>query len=82
MHAADAAILTVPLPLLSDIALPAAARRKMAAASDIGFGNVVKILLRFTNKWWVDEGGRKLADLSVKAIPELLRRLARRLGLK
>ncbi|MGO8921191.1 MAG: flavin monoamine oxidase family protein, partial [Stellaceae bacterium] len=43
---ADAAILTVPLPLLSDIALPPAARDKAAAGIDIGFGNVVKILLR------------------------------------
>src|SRR5438309_8591000 len=44
---ADAAILTVPPPLLSDIALPAAARERAATAVDIGFGNVVKILLRF-----------------------------------
>ncbi len=62
---ADAAILTVPLPLLREIALPPAAREKAAVANtDIGFGNVVKILLRFTTKWWADQGGRDLADLS------------------
>jgi monoamine oxidase len=61
---ADATILTVPLPLLSEIALPAAAGERTAAAADIGFGNVVKILLRFTTKWWADQGGRNLADLS------------------
>ena len=61
---ADAAILTVPLPLLSEIALPAAARERVAAAADIGFGNVVKILLRFSTKWWTAHGGRDLADLS------------------
>jgi monoamine oxidase len=61
---ADAAILAVPLPLLSAIALPAAARAKAAASADIGFGNVVKILLRFATKWWADQGGRDLADLS------------------
>jgi monoamine oxidase len=61
---ADAAILTVPPPLLSEIALPAAARERVAAAADIGFGNVVKILLRFAAKWWADHGGRDLADLS------------------
>jgi monoamine oxidase len=60
----DAAILTVPLPLLSEIALPPAARDKAAASVDIGFGNVVKILLRFATKWWADHGGRDLADLS------------------
>lgn len=61
---ADAAILTVPLPLLSEIVLPAAARERAAAAADIGFGNVVKILLRFQTKWWTDNAGRDLADLS------------------
>jgi len=62
--AADAAILTVPLPLLSEIALPPAARERAAAATDIGFGNVVKILLRFATRWWADHDGRDLADLS------------------
>jgi monoamine oxidase len=61
---ADAAILTVPLPLLSDIALPAAVREKAAASADIGFGNVVKILLRFARKWWAGHDERDLADLS------------------
>ncbi len=61
---ADAAILAVPLPLLSEIALPSAARERAAAAADIGFGNVVKILLRFAAKWWADHHGRDLADLS------------------
>ena len=50
--------------LLSEIALPSAARERLAATADIGFGNVVKILLRFATKWWADHGGRDLADLS------------------
>lgn len=62
--AADAAILAVPLPLLGEIALPAAARAAAAAAADIGMGNVVKILLRFATRWWVEAGGPALADLS------------------
>jgi len=61
---ADAAILTVPLPLLSEIALPAAARERAAAAADIGYGNVVKFLLRFGTKWWAEQRGVDLADLS------------------
>jgi monoamine oxidase len=62
---ADAAILTVTPPLLTEIALPSAAReRAAAAAADIGFGNVVKILLRFATKWWADQSGLDLADLS------------------
>jgi monoamine oxidase len=61
---ADAAILTVPPPLLSEIVLPSAARKRVPAAADIGFGNVVKILLGFATKWWADHRGRDLADLS------------------
>jgi monoamine oxidase len=62
---ADAAILTVPLPLLREIALPPPAREKAAVANvDIGFGNVVKILLRFATRWWADQGGYDLAGLS------------------
>lgn len=61
---ADAAILTVPLPLLSEIALPPTARERAEAAADIGFGNVIKILLRFATPWWADIGGFPLADLS------------------
>jgi monoamine oxidase len=67
MFEADAVILTVPLPLLFDIALPASARERIADATDIGFGNVVKILLRFRTKWWADHGGRDMADLSFLA---------------
>lgn len=55
-------ILTVPLPLLREIALPAATRAKAAAADDIGFGSVIKILLRFTRPWW-RERREELADM-------------------
>jgi monoamine oxidase len=61
---ADAAIITAPLALLSELALPSAARERAAAAADIGFGNVVKILLRFATTWWADHKGLDLADLS------------------
>jgi monoamine oxidase len=62
-HACDAVVLTVPLPLLKEIVLPAAERERAKAAADIGFGNVIKILLRFETRWWVDETG-DLADLT------------------
>ncbi|GLR89209.1 flavin monoamine oxidase family protein [Bradyrhizobium iriomotense] len=54
VHRGDAAVLTVPVPLLKEIALPRAAREKAAVAADIGFGNVIKILLRFERRWWLD----------------------------
>jgi monoamine oxidase len=61
---ADAAVIAVPLPLLSEIALPSSAREQAAAAADIGFGNVVKILLRFTTTWWSDDRRSDLRDVS------------------
>jgi monoamine oxidase len=72
VHRCDRVILTVPLPLLRDIALPVAARAKAAAADDIGFGSVIKIVLRFARPWW-RERTEDLADmtflLSDQAIP-------------
>jgi monoamine oxidase len=53
-HTADAVILTVPLPILNRIGLPAAERESAAAAAQIGFGNVIKLLLRFETAWWRD----------------------------
>ncbi len=60
----DAVIVTVPLPLLSEIALSPSVRERAAASAQIGFGNVVKILLRFATKWWANAQGKHLADLS------------------
>jgi monoamine oxidase len=62
-HACDAVVLTVPLPLLKDIALPSMERERAAAAAHIGFGNVIKILMRFETRWWLDER-TDLADLT------------------
>jgi monoamine oxidase len=59
----DAVILTVPIPLLREIALPPPEREKAAAAANIGFGNIIKILLRFETHWWV-ENRKDLADLT------------------
>lgn len=61
---ADAAIVTVPLPVLREIELPPAARAQASASADIGFGNVVKLLLRFTTRWWTGHAGHDLDDLS------------------
>jgi monoamine oxidase len=62
-HVGDAAILTVPLPLLNEIMLPSAVRQKAAAAADIGFGNAIKLLLRFKTRWWTHGKGKDLSDL-------------------
>ena len=56
-------VLTVPLPLLKEIVLPPTERERVAAAAHIGFGNVIKILLRFETHWWVEKR-TDLADLT------------------
>jgi monoamine oxidase len=62
-NACDAVILTVPIPLLKEIELPAPERQKAEAAATIGFGNVIKILLRFETRWWLEKQ-KELADLT------------------
>ena len=63
-HVGDLAILTVPLALLPELTLPPSVRGKAAAAADIGFGNVIKYLLRFKSRWWTSGRGHDLSDLS------------------
>jgi monoamine oxidase len=62
-HLGDAAILTVPLPVLKAIMLPPAVREMAAPAEDIGFGNVMKLLLHFKSRWWTTAKGKDLSDL-------------------
>jgi monoamine oxidase len=62
-YACDVVILTVPIPLLKEIELPAPEREKAGATATIGFGNVIKILLRFDSRWWLEKQN-ELADLT------------------
>lgn len=63
--AATAVIVTVPLPILAAFSFqPALPPQVSAALGDIGFGDVLKILLRFGGRWWTDAGGRDLSGLS------------------
>ncbi|MGJ5176210.1 flavin monoamine oxidase family protein [Bradyrhizobium oligotrophicum] len=72
-HHGDVVILTVPLPLLPTLALPAAMHSQVAASADIGFGNVIKLLLRFERRWWTAMQAHDLSDmlfmLSDAAVP-------------
>jgi len=48
-----------------EIALPSAARQRVAVTADIGFRQrSSRFLLRFATKWWADHRGLDLADLS------------------
>ncbi|CCE03968.1 NAD(P)/FAD-dependent oxidoreductase [Bradyrhizobium sp. STM 3809] len=62
-HRGDVVILTVPLPLLRGLALPSSMHRQVAAAADIGYGNVIKLLLRFERRWWTAMPDHDLSDM-------------------
>jgi len=64
IHRADAVMLTLPLPVLNELTLPPALRARTSAAMDIGFGNVIKLLLRFKTRWWTSDRAHALSDLS------------------
>lgn len=51
-YRAPQAIVSVPLPLLSQITFTPAVPA-LNATKDIGFGSVIKVLLRFKSRWWV-----------------------------
>lgn len=60
---ADKAIVTISLPLLSAIEFKPAIPQKLKAISGVGFGNVIKILLRFKDEWWKNAQGKDLTKL-------------------
>lgn len=61
--AARQAVVTLPLPLLAALELPAALRASMTAANAAtGYGAVLKFHLRFKSRWWV-EGRPDLDDM-------------------
>lgn len=49
---AEKVLVTVPVPCVSLIEYVPAIPRKLDALSKLGFGNVIKVLLRFDHKWW------------------------------
>jgi monoamine oxidase len=61
---AEAIVVTVPLPNLRELEFRPAIPEKMAAVAKIGYGDVIKILLRFTDAWWARARGRDLRRLS------------------
>ncbi len=52
VYLARKVLVTVPLPLIRTIQFSPALPEKIAAIEKIGFGAIIKILLRFKTKWW------------------------------
>lgn len=52
IYHSEKVVVTVPLPILKTITYTPSIPEKLAAAEQMGFGPVIKILLRFKTKWW------------------------------
>ncbi|MFM2330504.1 MAG: hypothetical protein RLZZ26_11 [Candidatus Parcubacteria bacterium] len=52
VHEASSVVVTVPVPLISELNFIPALPEKVSAAEKLGFGPAIKVLLRFRSKWW------------------------------
>jgi monoamine oxidase len=64
IYLADKILITVPLPTLKNIKFNPKILEKLAAASKIGFGSAIKIILRFKEIWWTNALGNNLSKMS------------------
>jgi len=60
----DRIVVTVPLPVLSDIEFDPATTARWKAADGIGYGDVIKLVFRFKHAWWSQALGHDLSRLS------------------
>lgn len=61
---ANKVIVTVPLPVLQDIDFDTGIKRKIESAQQIGFGNVIKVLIKFKTRWWKSSLGKNLDKMA------------------
>jgi monoamine oxidase len=63
MYQAQTVVVTCPLPILKSLRFIPAFPEKLTAASQIGFGQVIKFLLRFKADWWRYTLGNDLSKM-------------------
>lgn len=64
VYAANQVIVTLTLGTLSLILFDPPINDKLEAAKKIGFGGVIKILLKFDDQWWFDGLGKDLSRMN------------------
>lgn len=57
------AVVTVALPVIDSIKFNPAISEKLSVVARIGFGNVIKILMRFDDEWWINILDQNLKNL-------------------
>ena len=63
VYEAEKIIVTVPLPVIKDINFTPAIPEKLEAVSKIGYGGVIKILMKFKSRWWVNAFGKDFSEM-------------------
>jgi monoamine oxidase len=61
---AQKVIVTIPLPLLKEIDFGPELKEKIALADKIGFGNALKVLIKFKTRWWEHATENDLTKMS------------------
>ncbi|MDB5260655.1 MAG: FAD-dependent oxidoreductase [Candidatus Nomurabacteria bacterium] len=69
----DKVIVTVPLPVITSIQFIPEIPKKIKAISDIGFGSVIKVLIRFKTPWWNNAWGKDLSKMTFLLLNEEIR---------
>ncbi|MSR71169.1 MAG: FAD-dependent oxidoreductase [Candidatus Taylorbacteria bacterium] len=57
-------IITVPLPVLEDIEFNPELKEKIQLASKIGFGDAIKLVIKFKTRWWDNVLGKDLSKMA------------------
>ncbi|HEY4520764.1 MAG TPA: NAD(P)/FAD-dependent oxidoreductase [Candidatus Paceibacterota bacterium] len=72
IYQCDKVVLTVPLPVYSDISFIPEVPKMIEAMEKIGFGGAIKIILKFKSRWWVDTLGKDFNEMDFILSKELI----------
>jgi monoamine oxidase len=61
---ASKVIVTVPLPVFNDIEWDSDVKEKIKIASKIGFGNAIKVVIKFKTRWWENVNGKDMSKMA------------------
>ncbi|HVV39184.1 MAG TPA: NAD(P)/FAD-dependent oxidoreductase [Candidatus Paceibacterota bacterium] len=63
IYEAQKILITVPVSLIPTITFLPALSEKVQAAKNIGYGGVIKVILRFKTRWWAQVGDKDLSNM-------------------
>lgn len=63
VYKASKVLVTVALPVIAQITYDPPIPEKIQASKDIGFGQVIKFVFEFKDKWWINARGQDLSNI-------------------